>query len=97
MSSASALYRFCRKTIKRGSGSGRVFRAETVTSRSATTLLPEQDKPGQPITRMVLPIRQFFLGLALRGSCQIGLSRVCKPQVEGSIPLASSNLFNNLR
>ena len=30
---------------------------------------------------MVRPIRQFYLGLALRGSCQIGLNRVCKPQV----------------
>ena len=26
---------------------------------------------------MVLPIHQFFLWLALRGSCQIGLNRVC--------------------
>ena len=90
VSSASALYRFCIKTIKHGSRSARILRVGTDTSRSATTLLPEQAKPGRSITRMVLPIRQFFLGLALRGSCQIGLSRVCKPQVGGSIPLASS-------
>ena len=30
---------------------------------------------------MVLPIRQFYLGLALRGSCQAALQRFCKPQV----------------
>jgi len=33
---------------------------------------------------MVLSIRQFYLGLALGGSCQIGLSRVCKPRVGDS-------------
>jgi hypothetical protein len=47
----------------------------------ATTLLPEQAKPSRSIMRMVLPIRQFYLGLALRGSCQAVLNRVCKPQV----------------
>ena len=31
--------------------------------------------------RMVLPIHQIYLWLALRWSCQIGLSRVCKPHV----------------
>ena len=36
---------------------------------------------------MVLPIRQFFLGLARRGSGQIGLSRGCKPQVDRGISL----------
>ena len=41
---------------------------------------------------MALPILYFFLGLALRGCCQAALNRVCKPQVEGSIPPASSNL-----
>jgi hypothetical protein len=30
---------------------------------------------------MVLLIRQFFLGLARRGSCQIGPKHFCKPQV----------------
>ncbi len=30
-----------------------------------------------------------FLVLARRGSCQVGQNRVCKPQVGGSIPLAS--------
>jgi len=39
---------------------------------------------------MVLPIRQFYLGLAHHGFCQAALHRVCKPQVEGSFPLASS-------
>ena len=56
----------------------------------ATTLLPEQAKPSRSIRRMVLPIHQFYLGLAQRESCQIGLNQVCKPQVGGSIPLASS-------
>ena len=40
--------------------------------------------------RMVLPIRQFYLGLALRGSCQVGLIQFLKPQVGGSIPLTST-------
>jgi hypothetical protein len=57
---------------------------------SATTLLPEQAKPSQSIKRMALPICQFYLGLARRGSCQAALNQVCKPQVGGSIPLASS-------
>ena len=40
---------------------------------------------------MVLQALQFFLGLALRGSCQIGLNRVCKPQVgEESCPVRPS-------
>jgi hypothetical protein len=30
---------------------------------------------------MVLSNFQFFLGLARLGSCQIGLNRVCKPQI----------------
>jgi hypothetical protein len=47
----------------------------------ATTLLPEQPKLSRSIKRMVLPIRQFYLGLDQRGSCQIGLSRFSKPQV----------------
>jgi hypothetical protein len=63
---------------------------------SATTLLPEQAKPSRSIKRMVLPIRQFYLGLAHRGSCQAALHRVCKPQVGGSIPLANSTFLNQL-
>ena len=31
---------------------------------------------------MILPIRQFYLGLALRGLCQMELSRVCNTQVD---------------
>ena len=41
---------------------------------------------------MVLPILHFYLELARRGFCQAALSRACKPQVGGSIPLANSNL-----
>ena len=52
--------------------------------------LPEQANPSRSITRKVLQIRQYYLGLALRGSCQAALSRVCKPQVGCSIPLGSS-------
>jgi len=41
---------------------------------------------------MVLPIRQFYLGLALRGSCKIGLSRVCIPQV-GQVVLLTARVI----
>ena len=58
----------------------------------ATTRLPEQANLSQAITRMVLLIHQFDGGLPRRGSCQIGLSRVCKPQAGGSILLASSSV-----
>ena len=51
---------------------------------SATTLLPEQAKPSRSMKRMVLPIRQFYLDLARRGSCQAALHRVSKPQVGDS-------------
>jgi hypothetical protein len=50
------------------------------TGHSATTLLPEQATPSRSIKRMVLPIRQFYIGLGLRGSCQSALHRVCKPR-----------------
>ena len=50
-------------------------------AESATTLLPEQANPSRSIKRAVLLTRQFFFVLALRGSCQIDLSRVCKPQL----------------
>jgi hypothetical protein len=59
------------------------------TESSATTLLPEQAKPSRSIKRMVLPIRQFYLGLALAESAQVGVIQFCKSQVGGSIPLAS--------
>ena len=42
---------------------------------------------------MVLPICQFSLGLALPGSCQIGLSRVCKPQVGQVVLLTERNIL----
>lgn len=48
---------------------------------SATILLPEQAKLARSIMRMVLPIRQFYLVLAGRGSCQVGLVQFRKPQV----------------
>ena len=41
--------------------------------------------------RMVLPIFQFLLGLALRSSYQIALSRVCKPQV-GQVVLLTARV-----
>jgi hypothetical protein len=58
-------------------------------SSCATTLLPKQAKPSRSIKRIVLPIRQFFLGLALGGSCQAALHRVCKPQVGQAVLLTA--------
>jgi len=41
---------------------------------------------------MVCLIRRFLVGLGCLRWVQIAVSRICKPQVGGSIPLASSNL-----
>ena len=55
---------------------------------SATTLLPGQDKlaPSCPISEE----SSFVVSCGFRLS-EVGLERICKPQVGGSIPLASSN------
>ena len=42
------------------------------------------------MTIIVCPNRRFFLLLALAGSAQVGLIQFRKPQVGGSIPLATS-------
>ena len=42
---------------------------------------------------MVLPIRQSYIGLALRGLCQIGLSRVCKSQVGQAVLLTERGIL----
>jgi hypothetical protein len=59
-------------------------------SSSAIALLPEEANSSQPIKRMVLRIRRFFLMLALGGSRQMGRTQLCKSLVGGSIPLACS-------
>src|SRR5438309_12075460 len=58
--------------------------------------LPEQTKPSRSITKMVLLIHQFYLGLAMRGSCQIGLHRVWKPHVEGLIPRLMTHVLHHV-
>ena len=55
----------------------------------ATTLLPEQANPSRSIKRMILRNLQISLGLALRGSCQAALNRVCKPQVGQAVLLTA--------
>ena len=52
---------------------------------SVTGLLPEQANLSQPIKRDGSSDSSvFYFWLAPRGSCQIGLSRVCKPQVDSN-------------
>ena len=55
---------------------------------SATTLLPGQDKlaPSSPLSEE----SSFVVSCGVRLS-EVGLETICKPQVGGSIPLASSN------
>ncbi len=40
--------------------------------RCATTLLPEQPNPAQPLMTMISPIPQFFPRIARPGSAQVG-------------------------